>query len=83
MNNLKTKVDDIDIGKFRTVSTDVKKLSDAVSKEVFKNTKFKVNRKGSNLEKNSWCSYFNWHKSMYKTDKQKFGEKNANVEYKN
>ena len=53
LNNLKTKVDDIDIGKFRTVSTDVKKLSDAVSKEVFKNAKFKVNRKGSNLEKNS------------------------------
>ena len=48
LNNLKTKVDDIDTGKLRTVSTDVKKLSDAVSKEVFKNAKFKVNRKGNN-----------------------------------
>ena len=48
LNNLKTNVDDLDIGELRTVSIDVKKLSDVVSKEVFKNTKFKVNRKGSN-----------------------------------
>ena len=39
-NNLKTKVDDLDIAKLRTISIDLKKLSDVVDIEVVKNTKF-------------------------------------------
>ena len=40
LNNLGTKVDDLDIGKLKTVSVDLKKLGDVVDKEVVKNTKF-------------------------------------------
>ena len=38
-NNLKTNVDDCDIGKSKTVSVDLKKITDLVYNEVVKNTK--------------------------------------------
>ena len=52
MDNLKTKVNDLlDIDKLKTVSVDLKKLSDAVSNKFAKNTKFnKLNTKVSDLE---------------------------------
>ena len=51
LNNLKTQVDDLDVGKWETVPIDLKKLSDAVDKKMFKNTKFnKLNTKVNNLE---------------------------------
>ena len=40
MNNLKTKVVNLDVGKLKTVPIDLKKLSDVVSKNVVKNTEF-------------------------------------------
>ena len=40
LNNLKTKVDDLDVGKLKTVPVDLKKLSDVAANEVVKNTKF-------------------------------------------
>ena len=40
LNNLKTNVGDLDVGKLKTVPVDLKKLSDAVDNEDFKNTKF-------------------------------------------
>ena len=40
MNNLKAKVDDLDVGKLKSVPVDLKILSDVVVKEVVKNTKF-------------------------------------------
>ena len=36
LNNLKAKVDDLDVGKSRTVPADLEKLSDVVDNEVFK-----------------------------------------------
>ena len=42
MNNLKTKVDDLDVGKLKTTPVDFKKLSDVVDNEVVKNTKLKT-----------------------------------------
>ena len=36
LNNSKIKVDDLDIGKLKTVSVDLKKLSDVVDKQVVK-----------------------------------------------
>ena len=39
LNNLKTKVYDLDIGKLKTFSVDLKKLIDVVDNEVVKNTK--------------------------------------------
>ena len=52
MDNLKTKVNDLlDIDKLKTVSVDLRKLSDAVSNKFAKNTKFnKLNTKVSDLE---------------------------------
>ena len=54
LNNLKTKVDDLDAGKLKTVPVDLKKLSDIVHNEVVKNIKFDtLKTKVNNLEKNS------------------------------
>ena len=39
LNDLNTKVDDLDVGKLKTVPVDLKKLSDVVYNEVVKNTK--------------------------------------------
>ena len=52
LNNLKTKIDHLDIGKLKTVPVNLKKVSDVVDNEVFKNTKFNtLNSKVNNLEK--------------------------------
>ena len=40
LNNLKTKVYELDVGELKTVTIDLKKLIDVVNKEVVKNTKF-------------------------------------------
>ena len=48
---LKTKIDDLDVGKLKTVRVDFKKLSDVVDKEVVKNSKFNTLKiKVNNLE---------------------------------
>ena len=39
-SNLKTKADDLDVGKLKTAPVDLKKLIDVVDNEVVKNTKF-------------------------------------------
>ena len=39
LNNLKTKVDDLDVGKLKTAPIDLKELSDVAANKV-KNTKF-------------------------------------------
>ena len=50
-NNLKTKIDDLGVGKQKAVPVDLKNSSDAESKEVVKNTKFNtLNTKVNNLE---------------------------------
>ena len=66
MNNLKTKVDDLDVAKWKTVPVDLKKVSDVVANEVVKNTKFNtLKTKGNSLKKkNSWCNWINSHKSI-------------------
>ena len=46
LNNLKTKVNDLDVGKMKTVPVDLKKLSDLLDNEIPENTlKKKVNKK--------------------------------------
>ena len=50
MNNLKTKVNNLDVDKLKTVPADLKKLGDVVD-NVVKNTKFnKLEAKVNNLE---------------------------------
>ena len=52
LNNLKAKVNDLDVGKLKTVPVDLKKLSDVVDNEVVKNTKFNILKtKVNNLER--------------------------------
>ena len=47
-NNLKNKVDDLDVGKLKTVTVDLKK--DAASKEVIKKTRVKQFKQVDNFE---------------------------------
>ena len=62
LNNLKTKINDLDVGKLKAVPIYLKKLSDLVRNEVVKNTKFNtLKTKINNLEKEFWTNYFNWH----------------------
>lgn len=52
LNNLKTKLDDLNAAKSKTVSIDLRKWRDAVGIEVIKNTEFNaLNTKADNLEK--------------------------------
>ena len=52
LNNLKIKVNDLDIDKPKDILVDFKKVSDVVSKEVVKNVKLKkLNTRVNNLEK--------------------------------
>ena len=51
MNNLKTKVNDLDVGKLKTVPVALNKLSDVVDNKVVKITKFNtLKRKVNNLK---------------------------------
>ena len=51
LNDLKTKVDDLDVGNLKTVPINSKKLSDVVLKEVAKTTVYnKLNTKVNSLE---------------------------------
>ena len=63
LNNLKTKVDHLDVGKLKTVPIDLNKLSDALDKQIIKNTKFN-NWKTKPNKLDSWFDYFNSHKSI-------------------
>ena len=51
LNNLETKVDDLDVLELKTVHVDLKKLSDGVDNEIVKNRKFSIlKRKLNNLD---------------------------------
>ena len=77
MNNIKTKVDNLDVGKLKTVPVDLKKLSDAVDNEAVKNNKFNTLKvKVNNLEKKTLDSSSLIHINQYNTDKQNLGKKN-------
>ena len=52
LNNLKTKVNHLDVGKQKNISVDLKELSDVIDNEVIKNKKFNILKtKVNNLEK--------------------------------
>ena len=70
LNNLKTKVDDLDVSKLKTVPVDLKKLSNVVDNEVVKNTKFNtLKTKVNNLDKIFFDTTTLIHINQYKTDK--------------
>ena len=69
LSNLKTKVDNLDYGKLKTVSIDLKKLSDVVANEVVKNTKFNtLKTKVNSLEKKIPDATTLIHINQYNTD---------------
>ena len=52
LNNLNTKVDDLDVGKLKTAPVDLRKLIDVVDNEVVKSKKFnKLKTKVNNSKK--------------------------------
>ena len=81
LNNLKTRVDDLDIGKLKTVSID---LSDVVDKEVVKNTKFNTLKTTvNNLDTKTSDASTLIHINHYKTDKKNLERKRGDVYKKN
>ena len=71
MNNLKTKVNDLDVGKFKPVLIDLKKLSVIVANEVVEKTKFSTLKIiVYSLEKKIPDATTLIHINQYNTDKQ-------------
>ena len=76
LNNLKTKVDVLDVGKLKTVPVYLKKISDVVDNEVAKNTKFNtVKTKVNNLEKKIPDATTLIHINQENTDKRNLKKK--------
>ena len=70
MNNLSTKVNDLDIVNLKTVPVNLKKLSDVVDNEVVKNSKFNtLNTKVNGLEKKISNATSIVYINQYNTDK--------------
>ena len=83
LSNLKTKVDDLDIGKLKVFPVDLKKISDVVDNEVVKNTKFNtLKTKVNNLEKKIPDATTLIHINQYNTDKQNLEKKIGDVDKK-
>ena len=83
LNNLKTKVQDLDVGKLKTVPVDLKKLSDVIATEVVKNTKFNtLKTKVNSLEKQIPDATTLIHINQYNTDTQNL-DKNLEMLIKN
>ena len=71
MNNLKTKVNDLDVGKFKPLLIDLKKLSVIVANEVVEKTKFSTLKiKVYSLEKKIPDATTLIHINQYNTGKQ-------------
>ena len=83
MNNLNRKVDDLDVGKLKTVPVDLEKLSDVVDNEVVKNIKFNtLKAKVNSLEKKIPGVTTLTHTNQYNTDKQNLEKKIGDVDKK-
>ena len=80
LNNLKTKIDDLNVGKSKTVSVDLKTLSNVVDNEVVKNTKF--NTLINNLERKILDGTTLIHINQYDRDRQNLEKKIENVDKK-
>ena len=78
MNNTKTKVANLDVGKLKAVPVDLKKLSDLVANEVVKNAKFNtLKKKIKSLEKKIPDATTLIHINHYNKDRQKLDKKNC------
>ena len=83
LNNLKIKLDDLDVGKLKTVTIDLKKLSDVVANEVVKNAKFNTLKTQVNsLEKKLSDATTLIHVNQCNTDKENLEKKIGHVDKK-
>ena len=83
MNNLKIKLDDLNVDKLKTVPKDLEKLSDLMSKEVVKKTVYnKLNKKVNDLENKIPDTSTLIQTNQYNTDKQNLEKNTGEVENK-
>ena len=83
LNNLETKVENLGVGKLKTVLVDVKKLRDFVDNEVVENVKFNVlETKLNNSDKKNLDATALSHINQFKTDKQNLEKKIRDVDKK-
>ena len=76
LNNVKTKVDDLDVAKLKTSPADFKRFSDSVDNEVVKNTKFNTLKpKVNNLKQKIIDVTTLNHINIYNTDEQNLEKK--------
>ena len=84
LNNSKTKVNDLDVGKLKTATVDFKKLNDVVDNEVVKNKKFNTLKTNvNNLEKKISGTTNLIYINQYNTGKQNLEKKIGDVDKKN
>ena len=85
MNDLETKVHDLNVDKVKSVHVDLRRLKnvrDVVDDEVFKNTKFNtIKTKLNNLEKKIPNGFTLIHINQYNTERQNLERKNGGVRY--
>ena len=83
LNNLKTKVENLGVGKLKTVLVDVKKLRDFADNEVVENVKFNVlETKLNNSDKKNLDATALSHINQFKTDKRNLEKKIRDVDKK-
>ena len=83
LNNSKTKVNDLDVGKLKTATVDFKKLNDVVDNEVVKNKKFNTLKTNvNNLEKKISDTTNLIYINQYNTGKQNLEKKIGDVDKK-
>ena len=83
MKNLKTKVNDLNVCKLKTVPVDLKKLSNLGDNEVVKKTKFNtLKTKVNNLEQKIPDGTTSVHINQCNTDKQNLEKKNGRCWFK-
>ena len=82
-NDWKTKVEDLDVGKLKTVPVDLKKLNDVVDNKVIENAKFNTLRTTVNsLERKIPDATTLIQLNQYNTDKQNLEKKIGDVDKK-
>ena len=83
LNNLKTKVDDLDVGKLKTVLIGFKRLGDVVDNEIVKNTKFNtLKTKAAKLDRKILDTTALICINQYNIDKQNLEKKIGHVDEK-
>ena len=82
-NDWKTKVEDLDVGKLKTVPVDLKKLNDVVDNKVIENAKFNTLKTTVNsLERKIPDATTLIQLNQYNTDKQNLENKIGDVDKK-